>query len=208
MTGASDWRIMKSHLLPHLVAPLIVYSTLIVADQRDRRGRALVPRARHPRADRELGEPARRGPELLPDPAVADGLAGTRDPADDARVQPARRRPPRRVRPASRRAEGTSYSHYTWHELFDRADRPTVRWLRSQRGAESATYDGRSPMHKKAHALRSRWRRSGLACSSRPASLARRARVHVRSQARARRSAAARSASTSRTPTSSSPTRR
>ncbi len=31
MTGASDLRIMRSHLLPHLVAPIIVYSTLIVA---------------------------------------------------------------------------------------------------------------------------------------------------------------------------------
>jgi peptide/nickel transport system permease protein len=31
MTGASDWRIMRSHLLPHLVAPIIVYSTLVVA---------------------------------------------------------------------------------------------------------------------------------------------------------------------------------
>ena len=31
MTGAGDGRIMASHLLPHLVAPLIVYSTLIVA---------------------------------------------------------------------------------------------------------------------------------------------------------------------------------
>jgi peptide/nickel transport system permease protein len=31
MTGASDWRIMKSHLLPHLVAPIIVYSTILVA---------------------------------------------------------------------------------------------------------------------------------------------------------------------------------
>ncbi len=31
MTGASDFRIMKSHLLPHLVAPIIVYSTLVVA---------------------------------------------------------------------------------------------------------------------------------------------------------------------------------
>jgi peptide/nickel transport system permease protein len=31
MTGASDWRIMRSHLLPHLVAPIIVYSTLIIA---------------------------------------------------------------------------------------------------------------------------------------------------------------------------------
>jgi len=31
MVGAGDWRIMRSHLLPHLVAPIIVYSTLIVA---------------------------------------------------------------------------------------------------------------------------------------------------------------------------------
>ena len=30
-SGASDWRIMRSHLLPHLVAPIIVFSTLIVA---------------------------------------------------------------------------------------------------------------------------------------------------------------------------------
>jgi peptide/nickel transport system permease protein len=31
MIGASDTRIIRSHLLPHLVAPIIVYSTLIVA---------------------------------------------------------------------------------------------------------------------------------------------------------------------------------
>jgi peptide/nickel transport system permease protein len=31
MVGASDWRIIRSHLLPHLVAPIIVYSTLIIA---------------------------------------------------------------------------------------------------------------------------------------------------------------------------------
>jgi peptide/nickel transport system permease protein len=31
MTGASDARIIRSHLLPHLVAPIIVYSTLIIA---------------------------------------------------------------------------------------------------------------------------------------------------------------------------------
>jgi peptide/nickel transport system permease protein len=31
MTGASDFRIMLSHLLPHLVAPIIVYSSLIIA---------------------------------------------------------------------------------------------------------------------------------------------------------------------------------
>ena len=31
MVGASDWRIIRSHILPHLVAPIIVYSTLTVA---------------------------------------------------------------------------------------------------------------------------------------------------------------------------------
>ncbi len=31
MTGASDRRIMRSHLLPHLVAPIIVFATLAVA---------------------------------------------------------------------------------------------------------------------------------------------------------------------------------
>jgi peptide/nickel transport system permease protein len=31
MTGASDWRIIRSHLMPHLVAPIIVFSTLVVA---------------------------------------------------------------------------------------------------------------------------------------------------------------------------------
>jgi peptide/nickel transport system permease protein len=31
MTGAGDFRILRSHLLPHLVGPIIVYSTLIVA---------------------------------------------------------------------------------------------------------------------------------------------------------------------------------
>jgi peptide/nickel transport system permease protein len=31
MTGASDLRIIRSHLLPHLLAPIIVYSTLVVA---------------------------------------------------------------------------------------------------------------------------------------------------------------------------------
>ena len=31
MTGASDGRIIRSHILPHLVAPIIVYSTLSIA---------------------------------------------------------------------------------------------------------------------------------------------------------------------------------
>jgi peptide/nickel transport system permease protein len=31
MVGASDWRIVSTHILPHLVAPIIVVSTLSVA---------------------------------------------------------------------------------------------------------------------------------------------------------------------------------
>ena len=31
MVGSSDWRIIRSHLVPHLVAPTIVISTLAVA---------------------------------------------------------------------------------------------------------------------------------------------------------------------------------
>ena len=78
MVGASDWRIIRSHLLPHLVAPIIVLSTIMVAAVHPRRGRPLVPRPRHQAADGELGQPARDGAGLLPDPAVADGLAGPR----------------------------------------------------------------------------------------------------------------------------------
>jgi len=31
MVGASDWRIIRSHLVPHLMAPIIVLSTITVA---------------------------------------------------------------------------------------------------------------------------------------------------------------------------------
>ena len=40
MIGASDWRIIRSHLLPHLVAPIIVLSSITVAAVHPRRGRA------------------------------------------------------------------------------------------------------------------------------------------------------------------------
>ncbi len=31
MIGQNDWKIIRSHILPHLVAPIIVYSTIIIA---------------------------------------------------------------------------------------------------------------------------------------------------------------------------------
>ena len=55
MVGSSDARIIRSHLLPHLVALIIVYSTGIVAQFVLAEAGLLVPRARHQAADRELG---------------------------------------------------------------------------------------------------------------------------------------------------------
>ena len=55
MTGASDTRIIRSHLLPHLVAPIIVYSTPDRCQLHPVRGGALVRRSRDPVAHRELG---------------------------------------------------------------------------------------------------------------------------------------------------------
>src|SRR5262249_44557487 len=49
--------------------------------------------------DCQLGEPPPAGAGLLHRPAVADGVAGAGRADYDAGVQPAWRRPPRRVRP-------------------------------------------------------------------------------------------------------------
>ena len=67
MTGASDTRIIRSHLLPHLVAPIIVYSSLIVASFILFEAALSFVGGRDPAAHRELGEPPRRGAELLHD---------------------------------------------------------------------------------------------------------------------------------------------
>ena len=70
--------------------------------ERAGRGRAVVPRHRDSGPDPELGQPARAGAAVLPPGAVADGLAGHRDPDHDPFLQPARRRSPRRLRSAFR----------------------------------------------------------------------------------------------------------
>ncbi len=67
------------------------------------RGRPLVPRPRRPAAGPELGEPARGCTRVLPPTALVDVLARRRRAADDAGLQPARRRPARRLRSARRR---------------------------------------------------------------------------------------------------------
>ena len=100
MVGASDWRIIRSHLLPHLVAPIIVFSTLIVASYiLAEAGLSFLGLGiKLPTAS--WGNLLASAPEYYTAAAVADGLARPRRAGDDARVQPARRRPARRVRPA------------------------------------------------------------------------------------------------------------
>ncbi len=75
MVGSSDWRIIRSHLVPHLVAPIIVLSTITVAQfvLAEAGLSFLGVGIKEPVA--ELGQPARAGAELLPDAAVADRLA-------------------------------------------------------------------------------------------------------------------------------------
>ena len=64
--GASDRRIMFVDVLPNVLAPVIVYTTLLIPLVIVVRGHAVVPRARRARADRRLGRDDRRLAELLP----------------------------------------------------------------------------------------------------------------------------------------------
>ena len=100
MTGASDWRIIRSHLMPHLVGPVIVYSTLIVATN-------IIAEAGLSFLGLGIQEPTSswgnilsRAPQYYltqPNLMIWPGLC---DPPGDARLQLARRRAPGRVRPA------------------------------------------------------------------------------------------------------------
>ncbi len=98
MVGASDWRIIRSHVLPHLLAPIIVYSTLAVASYvlaeagLSYLGLGIkLPTASWGNLLQSASEYYISQPWLMVWPGMAVLL-------DDARVQPARRRPPRRVR--------------------------------------------------------------------------------------------------------------
>ena len=85
MVGSSDWRIIRSHILPHLVAPIIVYSTLSVAGFILGEAGLSYLGVGIKLPDGELGEPAPAGVRVLHDAAVADGLAGHGRPDHDAR---------------------------------------------------------------------------------------------------------------------------
>ena len=65
MIGASDLRIIRSHVLPHLVAPIIVFSTLVVAGYVLAEAGLSFLGLGIKLPDRELGQPARVGARVL-----------------------------------------------------------------------------------------------------------------------------------------------
>ena len=100
MVGSSDMRIIRSHILPHLVAPIIVYSTLAVASfiiaeaGLSYLGVGIkLPTASWGNLLQQASDYYTTQPWLMVWP-------GPRRPDHDALVQPARRRAPGRARPA------------------------------------------------------------------------------------------------------------
>ena len=98
MVGSSNWRIIRSHILPHLVGPLIVLATLNVAA-------FILAEAGLSFLGLGIQLPTASWGNLLADApqyytvaAASDGLAGDRAASHDAGFQPPRRRPPRRLR--------------------------------------------------------------------------------------------------------------
>ena len=58
MIGADDSRILRTHVVPHVLPTALVYTTLLIPVERPARGRHHVPRSRDQPADAELGQPA------------------------------------------------------------------------------------------------------------------------------------------------------
>ncbi len=85
--GARRGYILRAEMLPNLIGPILVYSTLLDSDQHLVRGGAVVPRRGHPAAHPELGWDAvgRRG---LLHPAALHVLARHGDLHHRAGLQP------------------------------------------------------------------------------------------------------------------------
>ncbi len=100
--GAGNFRIMFREVLPNLIAPIIVYTTLLIPSQHPVRGSALVPRCRRSPEHAVLGPDALGRLRDLRHRVVADALPGALPDRDDALVQLARRRTARRPRSEDR----------------------------------------------------------------------------------------------------------
>ena len=100
MVGSSNFRIMRSHLLPHLVGTIIVYGTLTVAINILLETTLSFLGVGLPPPNASWGNMLDEAIAALHDPALADRVAGARAARAHARIQPAGRRSSRRARPA------------------------------------------------------------------------------------------------------------
>ncbi len=97
--GVRDPVILLRHVLPNCLAPIIVTTTPGHRHLDHRGGHAVVPRARHAAPDAELGVGPQGQRVLHPGQCVALAVPRAGHLRDRPRLQPVRRRPPRRPRP-------------------------------------------------------------------------------------------------------------
>ncbi len=113
--GASDARIMGREILPNLLAPIVVYASLLIPQNILLRGGAVVPRRGCPPAHRQLGADDRRRHADVQHGLVVHGLPRDRPAVDGARLQPARRRPAGRSQPEDRAMTRRSVTRSATH---------------------------------------------------------------------------------------------
>ncbi len=99
--GASDRRIIFREILPNLVAPIIVYTTMLIPHEHPVRGGALVPgRRASSRRTASWGAMIADATSHLRHGLVVHDVPGHRAPAHRPRLQPGRRRAAGRAEPA------------------------------------------------------------------------------------------------------------
>ena len=98
--GNPAWRVALVHVLPNILPSLMVQASLVDRSRHHRRGGAFLSRARPAAAGAVVGQHAQRGATFPGQRAVDGGMAGPRHLRHRGLVQPARRRPARRARPA------------------------------------------------------------------------------------------------------------
>jgi len=84
--GETDWGILRRHVLPNSIAPVLVQATVGFASAVVIEA-AVVPGGRHPAADPQLGQHAERGAPVHGGGAARRGLPRRRDLAGGAGVQ-------------------------------------------------------------------------------------------------------------------------
>ena len=96
--GASNTRIIFREILPNLIGPIIVYTTLLIPQSILFEAALSYLGLGVPPNTASWGGLLNDAPALLRRRLVADALPGPLPRHHDARLQPARRRPPRRAR--------------------------------------------------------------------------------------------------------------